>query len=91
VGVRGRRRDGFLSLGAASIAEYDVRPGMLSPAQSLSMMIAAGIGLHTFSEGLAIGQSAASGEISLALVLVIGFGLHNAPSSEHSSARPGST
>ena len=41
-------------------------------------MIAAGIGLHNFSEGLAIGQSAASGEISLALVLVIGFGLHNA-------------
>src|SRR6185312_11386426 len=29
-------------------------------------------------EGLAIGQSAASGQISLALVLVIGFGLHNA-------------
>ena len=41
-------------------------------------MIAAGIGLHNFSEGLAIGQSAAAGEISLALVLVIGFGLHNA-------------
>jgi hypothetical protein len=42
------------------------------------MMIAAGIGLHNFSEGLANGQPAASGEISLALVLVIGFGLHNA-------------
>ena len=41
-------------------------------------MIAAGIGLHNFSEGLAIGQSAAAGEISLALVLIIGFGLHNA-------------
>ena len=48
------------------------------PAQSLSLMIATGIGLHKFSEGLAIGQSAAAGEISLALVLVIGFGLHNA-------------
>ncbi len=76
--ARRRRREGFLSLGAAALAEYEVRPGMLSPAQSLSLMIAAGIGLHNFSEGLAIGQSAASGEISLALVLVIGFGLHNA-------------
>ena len=34
-------------------------------------MIATGIGLHNFSEGLAIGQSAAAGEISLALVLII--------------------
>jgi ZIP family zinc transporter len=76
--ARRRRRDGFLSVGAAAIAEYEVRPGALSPAQSLSLMIAIGIGLHNFSEGLAIGQSAASGEISLALVLVIGFGLHNA-------------
>ena len=41
-------------------------------------MIAVGIGLHNFSEGLAIGQSAASGEISLALLLIVGFGLHNA-------------
>ncbi len=73
-----RRRDGFLSLGAAALAEYELRPGTLSPAQSLSLMIAAGIGLHNFSEGLAIGQSAASGELNLALVLVIGFGLHNA-------------
>ena len=63
---------------AAALAEYEVRPGALSPAESLSLMIAVGIGLHNFSEGLAIGQSAASGEISLALVLVIGFGLHNA-------------
>ncbi len=76
--ARRRRRDGFLSLGAAAIAEYEVRPGTLSPAQSLSLMIATGIGLHNFSEGLAIGQSAASGAISLAVVLVIGFGLHNA-------------
>ena len=37
-----------------------------------------GIGFHNFGEGLAIGQSAAAGEIALALVLIIGFGLHNA-------------
>ena len=41
-------------------------------------MIAIGIGLHNFAEGLAIGQSAASGEAALATVLVVGFGLHNA-------------
>lgn len=76
--ARRRRRDGFLSVGAAAVAEFEVQPGALSPAQSLSLMIATGIGLHNFSEGLAIGQSAGSGQISLALVLIIGFGLHNA-------------
>jgi len=49
-----------------------------SPARRLSLLIAVGIGLHNFAEGLAIGQSAASGELALALPLVIGFGLHNA-------------
>ncbi len=44
----------------------------------LALMIATGIGLHNFSEGLAIGQSAGSGQIALAAVLIIGFGLHNA-------------
>ncbi len=76
--ARRRRRDGFRSVGAAVAAEVEARPGVLSPAQSLSLMIAVGIGLHNFSEGLAIGQSAAAGDISLALVLIIGFGLHNA-------------
>jgi ZIP family zinc transporter len=47
-------------------------------AASLSMMIAVGIGLHNFAEGLAIGNSAASGELSLAVLLVVGFALHNA-------------
>lgn len=45
--------------------------------QTLSLIIAAGIGFHNFSEGLAIGQSAATGAIQLAAVLIIGFGLHN--------------
>ncbi|MCU1487371.1 MAG: zinc permease [Actinomycetia bacterium] len=49
-----------------------------APSYRLALLIAVGIGLHNFSEGLAIGQSAASGEVSLALMLVIGFGLHNA-------------
>jgi zinc transporter, ZIP family len=48
------------------------------PRDHLAMMIAAGIGLHNFSEGLAIGQSAGSGEIAFAAILIVGFGLHNA-------------
>jgi ZIP family zinc transporter len=44
----------------------------------LSMMIAIGIGLHNFGEGLAIGSSARLGALALSTVLVIGFGLHNA-------------
>jgi ZIP family zinc transporter len=49
-----------------------------SPARRLALLIAVGIGLHNFAEGLAIGQSAGSGEIALATLLVIGFALHNA-------------
>ncbi len=45
--------------------------------RTLALLIAAGIGLHNFSEGLAIGQSAATGALQLAVVLIIGFGLHN--------------
>lgn len=49
-----------------------------SPARRLALLIAVGIGLHNFGEGLAIGGSAAKGEIALATLLVIGFALHNA-------------
>jgi ZIP family zinc transporter len=49
-----------------------------SAARRLALLIAVGIGLHNFAEGLAIGGSAASGEVALATVLVIGFALHNA-------------
>ena len=49
-----------------------------SIARRTSLLIAVGIGLHNFGEGLAIGGSAARGEIGLATLLIIGFGLHNA-------------
>ena len=49
-----------------------------SPARRLALLIAVGIGLHNFAEGLAIGQAAASDEIALATLLVVGFALHNA-------------
>jgi ZIP family zinc transporter len=45
---------------------------------ALGMMIAFAIGLHNFSEGLAIGVSARGGEVALATTLIIGFALHNA-------------
>lgn len=49
-----------------------------SEPKRLALLIAVGIGLHNFAEGLAIGQSAASNEVALATLLVIGFALHNA-------------
>jgi ZIP family zinc transporter len=66
--------------GAMTVGELDRRRGLShwSPARRLALLIAVGIGLHNFAEGLAIGQSAAADEIGLALMLVIGFGLHNA-------------
>jgi len=50
---------------------------METNAYKLALMIAVGIGVHNFSEGLAIGQEYAVGAIGLALLLVVGFGLHN--------------
>ena len=47
-------------------------------ALSIATMIAIGIGLHNFAEGLAIGQSFAGGAVALGTVLVVGFALHNA-------------
>lgn len=48
----------------------------ISPSQ-VAMGTAVGLGLHNFSEGLAIGQSAATGATTFALLLVVGFALHN--------------
>lgn len=66
--------------GAAAVEEFRAhgRLGSLTPGRRLALLIATGIGLHNFGEGLAIGQAAAASEISLALVLIIGFALHNA-------------
>ena len=43
----------------------------------LALLIAIGIGLHNFGEGLAIGSAFALGELALGTLLIIGFTLHN--------------
>lgn len=71
---------GGFSLGLMGLVYYGRRSlrreGGIAPEQ-LSFLIAVGIGLHNFSEGLAIGNSAVRGELKLALLLIVGFGLHN--------------
>jgi zinc transporter, ZIP family len=69
------------SIGPGAMASQELEPrGMAgwSTGKQLALLIAVGIGLHNFAEGLAIGQSAATGEVALATLLVIGFALHNA-------------
>ncbi len=67
---------GSLFQGTSARVEPLAEKAELSP-RTLALLIAIGIGLHNFSEGLAIGQSAAVGALQLAVVLIIGFGLHN--------------
>jgi zinc transporter, ZIP family len=78
--TRERRSSDLVGPGAAAIDEYMQRSWFdrLTAGHRLALLIAVGIGLHNFGEGLAIGQAGAAGEIGLALALIIGFGLHNA-------------
>jgi zinc transporter, ZIP family len=75
-----RRASTLVGPGAAAIDEFEHRGwlDLTTPAIRLAFLIAIGIGVHNFGEGLAIGQAAAANEISLAVTLIIGFGLHNA-------------
>jgi ZIP family zinc transporter len=76
----GRRTSSLVGPGAAALDEFAQRNRLdeLTPGQQLALLIAVGIGVHNFGEGLAIGQAAAAGSISLAVTLIVGFGLHNA-------------
>jgi ZIP family zinc transporter len=78
---RGNRRSTTLvGPGAAAVDEFDARRFFesLTPGKQLALLIAIGIGVHNFGEGLAIGQAAAASQMSLAVTLIIGFSLHNA-------------
>ena len=52
------------------------RRGTRSPL-AVAALIALGIGLHNFGEGLAIGAAYTLGEVALGAFLIIGFTLHN--------------
>src|SRR3954466_3363691 len=86
--LKTKRSSPLVGPGAAAIDEFRSRSWIetLTPGRRLALLIATGIGLHNFAQGLPIrqpapprasSQRAAAGEISLALVLIIGFGLHN--------------
>jgi ZIP family zinc transporter len=75
-----RRSSTLVGPGAAAVDEFDGRRFFesLSPGRQLALLIAIGIGVHNFGEGLAIGQAAAASQTSLAVTLIVGFSLHNA-------------
>ena len=52
------------------------RPETLPP-RRLALLIASGIGLHNFGEGLAIGSAYAVGSLALGASLIVGFAIHN--------------
>jgi len=53
------------------------RKAIQSQGSVLALLIAIGIGLHNFGEGLAIGAAFALGEAALGTLLIVGFTLHN--------------
>jgi zinc transporter, ZIP family len=75
-----RRATTLVGPGAAATDEFRQRGSIeaLTPGMRLALLIAVGIGVHNFAEGLAIGQAAAANQASLAVTLIVGFSLHNA-------------
>src|SRR5579871_1446412 len=76
-----RRVTAMVGPGAAAVDEFAGRKWIdtLTQGKQLALLIAVGIGVHNFGEGLAIGQSAVKPHgASLAVTLIVGFALHNA-------------
>ena len=51
--------------------------GTAATGVTLALLVAIGIGVHNFGEGLAIGASFAVGELQLGTFLIVGFMIHN--------------
>jgi ZIP family zinc transporter len=62
VALKSKRASGGAGLGAGWVT---------------ALLVAIGIGLHNFGEGLAIGAAFALGEAALGTLLIVGFTLHN--------------
>ncbi|WP_148686342.1 ZIP family metal transporter [Candidatus Nitrosocosmicus hydrocola] len=64
------------SSSSSSSTNLNTNRNILKPL-AISLMVAIGIGLHNFGEGLAIGAAVLLGEIALSTFLIIGFTIHN--------------
>ncbi|MGV3632734.1 MAG: ZIP family metal transporter [Pseudorhodoplanes sp.] len=67
----------FTALGAFAVLTAVSRREGSPSGLALATLIAVGIGLHNFGEGLAIGGAFAAGAAGLGTFLVMGFTLHN--------------
>jgi ZIP family zinc transporter len=68
---------GLEALGAWLKARRRARALQGSENVVLALLVAVGIGLHNFGEGLAIGAAFTLGEAALGTLLILGFTLHN--------------
>jgi ZIP family zinc transporter len=76
--MAGGSTDGAVLIASTASGSAELARQARRASLTLGMLIAGAIGLHNFSEGLAIGVSARAGEIGLATTLIVGFALHNA-------------
>ncbi len=70
----------FSFLGLYYVGEKLVRraeSSRITKPVAVALMIAIGIGLHNFGEGLAIGAAVGLGSIAFSAFLIVGFALHN--------------